>query len=492
MQFSEFNLNNDLIKGIEEAGYAECTEVQQATLEHTLAGKDVFVQSQTGTGKTAAFLISLFECITREDDRSSALVITPTRELAVQIAEEAKLLSLYLDFNIATIFGGTGYASQQRAIEKGVDILIGTPGRIIDMSNKKILNLHRFSYTVIDEADRMFDMGFVQDIQKILGRLPKRGARQTMLFSATLTPAVKRLAAGLMNNPEEVHIAAENITVDAINQQLYHVGSSEKMNLLLGILKKSDAQRVLIFVNMKHTAEEVAQRLIGNGLDAQYLTGDLPQRRRLRCIEQFKNNELPILVATDVAARGIHVDDLELVINYDIPMHAENYVHRIGRTARAGKSGNAIMLACETFVEFLAPVEAFIKMKIPSQVAEEELYLQDATAGKSFKRARRTSGQRSSSERRHSNRGSSHNRKPRSKQHSKGSRKGSSTPQHSDKNQLRKQAEKNTGRRHGKRIDNSRKQEHAKRPERSVKAEGKPVEKQHKKGLFSKVLSLFR
>ena len=397
MQFSEFKLMPDILKGIDEAGYSECTVVQQETLQHTLSGRDVFVQSQTGTGKTAAFLVSLFELMARSGEKEQALVISPTRELAVQIAEEAKLLSLYLDLNIVTVYGGVGYTPQIRAIEAGADILIGTPGRLIDMSDKKMLNLHQFSYLVIDEADRMFDMGFVQDIQTILYRLPSRQSRQTMLFSATLSTAVKQLAAKSMNEPTEVHIESENITVDAIDQQLYHVGSSQKMELLLGILKKFNVSRTLIFVNMKHMAEELAERLKGNGLAADYLTGDLPQRQRLRRIEMFKNNELPILIATDVAARGLHIDDLELVVNFDIPMHNENYVHRIGRTARAGKSGHAITLACETYVEFLAPIEEFIKMKIPSIIAEEELYIPDATAGKSFRRNRRSSSERGGS-----------------------------------------------------------------------------------------------
>jgi ATP-dependent RNA helicase RhlB len=400
MQFSEFNLSEDLQKGIVEAGYAECTEVQHETLVHTLTGKDVFVQSQTGTGKTAAFLISLFELIERGPEREKAIIISPTRELAVQIAEEAKLLSLYLDFNIVTMFGGVGYNQQLKAIADGIDILIGTPGRLIDMSNRRMLNLHQFNYVVIDEADRMFDMGFVHDIQTILYKLPSKESRQTMLFSATLTPAVKHLASGSMKDPVEVHIVSQNVTVDAINQQVYHVGSAEKMSLLLGLLKKYGSGRALIFVNMKHMAEEIADRLKGNGYKAEYLTGDLAQGQRQRRIDQFKNNELPLLIATDVAARGIHVDDLELVINYDIPMHSENYVHRIGRTARAGKTGHAITLACETFVEFLAPIEKFINMKLPSTVAEDELYLPDLTAGKNYRRKRRPSGSGDSGPRR--------------------------------------------------------------------------------------------
>lgn len=400
MQFSEFNLTGNLLRGIEEAGYAQCTDVQQETLSHTLAGKDVFVQSQTGTGKTAAFLISLFELIERGEERENVLIVSPTRELAVQIAEEARLLSLYLDYNVATMYGGVSYSRQEKAIAEGIDILIGTPGRLIDMSNKRTLNLHQFNYAVIDEADRMFDMGFVHDIQTILRRLPPRKTRQTMLFSATLSYEVKRLAKGSMNDPVEVHIASENVTVDTINQTVYHVGSAQKMSLLLGILKKFDTSRTLIFVNMKHTAEEVAERLCGNGFTAEYLTGDLAQRQRQRRIDRFKNNELPILVATDVAARGIHVDDLELVVNYDIPMHSENYVHRVGRTARVGKTGHAVTLACETFVEFLAPIEKFIMMKLPSAVAEEELYCEDATAGKNYRRSRRRpSAERSGSRR---------------------------------------------------------------------------------------------
>ncbi|MBN1308245.1 MAG: DEAD/DEAH box helicase [Chitinispirillaceae bacterium] len=394
MHFSEFKITPDLLKGIEEAGYAECTEVQRETLLHTLSGRDVFVQSQTGTGKTAAFLVSLFELMERGAEKEKALIISPTRELAVQIAEEAKLLSTYLDYSIATMFGGVGFNGQMRAIADGIDLLIGTPGRLIDMSNRRMLNLRQYGYVVIDEADRMFDMGFVHDVQTILRRLPGREARQTMLFSATLGDDVKRLAALSMNDPAEVHIAAENVTVDTINQLVYHVGSSQKTELLIGILKKYGTGRALIFVNMKHMAEEVAERLRGNGFDAEHLTGDLAQRQRQRRIDRFKNNELPVLVATDVAARGIHVEDLELVVNYDIPMHSENYVHRIGRTARLGKSGYAITLACETYVEFLAPVEAFIRMKIPSAIAEEDLYLPDATAGKKFGRARRSSGRK--------------------------------------------------------------------------------------------------
>jgi ATP-dependent RNA helicase RhlB len=488
MHFSEFNLTGNLIRGIEEAGYAQCTEVQQETLSHTLSGKDVFVQSQTGTGKTAAFLISLFELIERGEEREKALIVSPTRELAVQIAEEARLLSLYLDFNVATIYGGVSYSRQEKAIAEGIDILIGTPGRLIDMSNRRTLNLHQFNYAVIDEADRMFDMGFVHDIQTILRRLPSRTTRQTMLFSATLTSAVKHLAKGSMNDPVEVHIASENVTVDTINQTVYHVGSTEKMSLLLGVLRQFDASRTLIFVNMKHTAEEVAQRLSGNGFTAEFLTGDLAQRQRQRRIDLFKNNELPILVATDVAARGIHVDDLELVVNYDIPMHSENYVHRIGRTARAGKSGHAVTLACETFVEFLAPIEQFIKMKLPSAVAAEELYHKDETAGKNYRRSRRSSSSRPSGNRRKQRLNDRTHRKK-----DFGGRKSEKKGAGASGKQF---AQKEKSVRGG---DTGRKKRRSDRQQAtSQTTPGKPAERRRrtapppKKGLLSKVISFFR
>lgn len=388
-QFSEFSLSPNLLRSISDAGFIECTEVQIETLSHTLSGKDVFVQSQTGTGKTAAFLISIFELMERSDEREKALVIVPTRELALQIEAEARLLSVHQKISTLTVFGGVGYYHQEKNLSAGVDIVIGTPGRLIDLSDKRILNLHKFTYAVIDEADRLFDMGFFADIRKILGRMPKKNIRQTMLFSATLSFSVKQLASSYMNNPVEVAIKTDNITVHTINQQLFHVGSAEKFKLLLGVLRKYNSTRTLIFTNTKNMCEEVARRLELNGFTARYLTGDLPQRERENRVNQFKENHLPILVATDVAARGLHVDDLELIINYDIPQYCENYVHRIGRTARAGKSGTAITLACERLIEHLEPIEKFIAMKIPSSVADEELYADDKSIGKKYRSKKR-------------------------------------------------------------------------------------------------------
>ncbi len=384
--FSDFHLNDKLLKSIDDTGFTHCTPIQEQALSYTLQGNDLFAQSQTGTGKTAAFLISIFEIIQRSEYREQALVLVPTRELAVQIETEAKLLSIHLGYSILSVFGGVGYEQQERVLRSSVDLVVGTPGRIIDLSNKGTLKLKDFTIGVIDEADRMFDMGFVADIKKIIGRMPHKQVRQTMLFSATLDFSVKRLAEEYMYNPAEITIAPETKTVTNIEQILYHVGTSDKVKLLLGMIEKYNAPRMIVFSNTKRMCEELAGRLKYNGIDADFLTGDLPQKKRQQIIDRFKKHELPVLVATDVAARGIHIDDLELVINYDIPQHSENYVHRIGRTARAGKSGTALTFACEIFVEYLEPVEEYVKMKIPSTVACDEDFGADASDGKNWRK----------------------------------------------------------------------------------------------------------
>ncbi len=474
MQFSEFSLSTNLLRSIEEAGFTECTDVQAETLTHTLSGKDVFVQSQTGTGKTAAFLFSLFELMEKSEERERALIIVPTRELAVQIEAEAKLLSLHQEFSVIAIYGGVGYYRQEKALAEGVEIVIGTPGRLIDLSDKGILNLHKYCYAVIDEADRLFDMGFFGDIRKILGRMPKKRIRQTMLFSATLSFSVKQLASDYMKNPEEVLIETETITVHNINQQLFHVGSAEKMKLLIGILSKYDFNRALIFTNTKQMCEEVAGRLHLNGFTAEYLTGDLPQGERQKRIDGFKQNRIPILVATDVAARGLHIDDLELIVNYDIPQYCENYVHRIGRTARAGKSGTAVTLACERMVEHLAPIEKFIDMKIPSSVADEELYAVDRSAGKSYRRRKRAPHQGSRPQQgkgRYQKRG----QRPKKDHRKEG------PPQKQGKHYRKKSIQKAT------------KPKNVEAPQKpQVKAPEKPQVRKRKRGLVSKVMSIFK
>ncbi len=382
MKFIELNLERNLLKGIEDAGFVECTKVQEATFTHTLKGKDVCVQSQTGTGKTAAFLITIFHLLLAgEVKKKKALIIAPTRELADQIEKEAKLLGRHLNFTIGSFYGGVGYVKQEKLVAQGVDIIIGTPGRLIDFNQSRKLDFRQIGILVIDEADRLFDMGFLPDIRKMLKKMPKYDQRMTMLFSATLSHRARELAWEHMNNPKEIALSQEQITVEGITQELYHVGAQEKISLLLGILNKEKPKSTLIFTNTKHAAVEVATRLSRNGYPCEYIIGDLPQNKRNKIIEGLKSGQIPLLVATNVAARGLHVDDLDLVLNYDLPEDCEDYVHRIGRTARAGKSGKAISLACEKYIYGLESIESYTKMPIPVMWADKELFIPDKSAG---------------------------------------------------------------------------------------------------------------
>ena len=390
MNFSELNLSPKLMDGINGAGFIACTEVQERVIPLALAGYDVCVQSQTGTGKTAAFLLSLFEIMEKSEYREFALIVVPTRELAAQIEKEAKLLGRNLPYNIASIYGGVGYKEQEENLRLGTEILIGTPGRLIDMHNKGTLRLDKYHFAVIDEADRMFDMGFYQDIRKIFKSLPKKDFRQTMLFSATMSFKCQILAQDFMRAPINIAINPEVITVDKIEQKLYHISSADKFKLMLGILKKSPEKRAIVFCNMKSLCDELSSRLNINEITAMQLTGDMGQSHREKAIEHFKHGEISVLVATDIAARGIHVDNLELVINYDIPMDAENYIHRIGRTARAGKDGIAYTFACEHFVEYLPPIEERIEKKIPSIVACSEDFAEDLSVGVAWHKPKNT------------------------------------------------------------------------------------------------------
>ena len=370
-------------------GFEECTEIQELTMAHSLKGRDVLGQSQTGTGKTAAFLITIFQLFlnTRlsEDTNegpggekfSSALIIVPTRELAVQIQKEAEAIGKYLSFSIGSFYGGVGYKEQFDIIKKGVDIIIATPGRLIDLMNSKKIDLKDTDILVIDEADRLFDMGFMPDVRKIVRKLPPPQKRMTMLFSATLPLRIRQLAWEHMRDPIELEIDPENPTVDTVVQELYHVGKTDKVRLILGLLSREKPDNTLVFTNTKFRAVELSERLELNGYRARYIIGDLPQKKRMKTINDMKSGSIPILIATDVAARGLHIDDLDLVINYDIPQDPENYVHRIGRTARAGKTGKAISLACEEFVFGLEPIEELIDMKIPSVWPEESLFIED-------------------------------------------------------------------------------------------------------------------
>lgn len=417
MEFKEFNFNEKVLKGTEAAQYIECMPVQEQVFPHTLAGKDILVQSQTGSGKTAAFLLTILNHIAESPAEKpvKALIVVPTRELAVQIEDDAKLLSeAFKQIQVGSFYGGVGYNQQEAMLSNGVDIIIGTPGRLIDFSKSNKIDCKEFTHVVIDEADRLFDMGFYPDIRHILNLMVAKESRQTMLFSATLSTRVRNLAWEFMNEPATVEIEPENVTVDEIRQELYHVSRNEKFDMLLYLLSKHNLDNALIFTNTKIRAVEVAKRLELNGYHIFFLNGDLPQRKRLKIIEKMKSGEIKFLVATDVAARGIHVDNLQLVINYDIPEDFENYVHRIGRTARAGNTGLAITLACEEFVYGLEAIQDYIGMKIPvGWLEEQELesvedkskginfrtLIKGTDAEKTYSRSRSPSGSRSSGNR---------------------------------------------------------------------------------------------
>lgn len=383
MKFTEFSLNENLQKGIENAGYVECTPVQEQVLKSSLEGRDLYVQSQTGTGKTAAYLVSVIQELLSRPDVSGrkALIMVPTRELAVQVQDEAEKLCSASGLVCGSFYGGVGYDRQVAALKKGVDIMIGTPGRVIDLNEGGQMDLSSVAFLVIDEADRMFDMGFYPDLRTLIKVIPAAEKRQTMLFSATLNSYVKNLAWEYTRDPAEITIEAQNITVDEIDQELLHVSSDDKMKLLLGIISAEKPESLIIFCNTKRTCEVVAKRLRRNGYESEFIIGDLPQSKRLAIMESFKAGKVKCLVATDVAARGIDVNDLAMVINYDLPNEAENYVHRIGRTARAGKSGKAYTFCSEQDVYSLPAIERYIEKQIPSRVADESMFCEDKSAG---------------------------------------------------------------------------------------------------------------
>ncbi len=390
MEFLELNLHPDLQKGIDEAGFTTCMPVQEMVFAHSLSGEDIYAQSQTGTGKTAAFLISIMQRIMTDPELRTrkVLVLTPTRELAIQIESDAKKLGKYLPISTGAFYGGVSYGPQVDMLRADVQIIIGTPGRVIDLLQQGKMLFKDVGFLVIDEADRMFDMGFIDDLRKLLRYLPSAERRQTYLFSATLGLRVKDLAWEYMREPKEISIEPEKVTVELVTQELYHVGSHEKLSLLLGLLERERPESCLIFCNQKFMVEELARRLKINGFDCEFIMGDLPQARRSEVIERLKAGKIRILVATDVAARGLDVEALELVVNYDVPEDAESYVHRIGRTARAGKAGKAITLACEKFVYGLYYIEKYLGSKIPVMPFDEALLLEDRSSGMRFSRDR--------------------------------------------------------------------------------------------------------
>ena len=378
--FHELNLAPQLMKAIAELGFTHLTPVQQTALPEALAGKDIAGQGRTGTGKTATFLITIIQRLLahapkpgRKLHHPRALIIAPTRELVVQIHEDAKKLARHTELRLHAVYGGIDYEKQQRQFDKGVDILIGTPGRLIDFLKKRCYSLRLAEMLVIDEADRMFDLGFIRDLRFLLRRMPKYHERQSLLFSATLSHRVLELAYEHMNNPLLLRAESGDITASGVSECLFHTAMEEKLPLLVHLLQQEDVKRGMIFVNEKRTGEAVAMALARYGFLVGILSGDVRQKKRMRILKDFSEGRLHLLVATDVASRGLHIDDVTHVYNYDLPEEAENYVHRIGRTARAGATGKAISFSCERYCFGLPDIEAYIGHSIPVRSIEDHM-----------------------------------------------------------------------------------------------------------------------
>ena len=420
-RFEDMGLEPALLQGVREAGFARCTPIQAQALPLALAGRDVAGQARTGTGKTAAFLIAAMNRVlaaaadpdpdaqgpagpsSRSDgavtvsgsgtdvpaERSSGaarggppcrpriFIVAPTRELAIQIHKDAEVIGRHTGLAMGVVYGGTGYERQRRMIEGGLDILIGTPGRLIDYHRQRLYDLRSVEVFVLDEADRMFDLGFIRDIRYLLRRLRPPAKRLSFLFSATLSQRVLELAYEHMNNTTLIDTRPpDRVVVDEVTQRLFHVGVDEKIPLLIGLLRDPGVERAIVFVNTRQMADRLGSALEGNGFASAVLSGDVPQRRRLALLERFHAGSVSFLVATDVAARGLHIPGVTHVFNFDLPQDPEDYVHRIGRTARVGEKGEAVSLACERFVYSLVDIEELLGMRIPTERVDESMLVE--------------------------------------------------------------------------------------------------------------------
>lgn len=376
LRFDSLALPDTVARGVREAGFEYCTPIQEAALPIALGGRDVAGQAQTGTGKTAAYLLVVFSRLLEhpEDrrDQPRALIVAPTRELAIQIHRDAEQLGAATGLRLGLAYGGVDYDKQRLEIEAGVDILIGTPGRLIDYFKKKVFNLKSVRAVVLDEADRMFDLGFIKDIRFLLRRCPPPDQRQSMLFSATLAYKVTELAYEHMNNPELIKVEASQVTARNIDERVYFPANPEKLPLLVNLLRSGKDYHAMVFTNTRRAAADVEHILKANGFNVAMLSGNVPQQKRQKLLERFHKGEISILVATDVAARGLHIPDVSHVFNYDLPQDAEDYVHRIGRTARLGATGSAISFACETYAFHLPEIEDFIGHRLPQASVEPD------------------------------------------------------------------------------------------------------------------------
>ncbi len=396
-RFTEFALEPQLLQGLADAGFEYCTKIQAQALPVALAGQDVAGQAQTGTGKTAAFLLAIFNHLLTHPRPESAgplstraVVLAPTRELAIQIHRDAQILGRATGLKLGLVYGGTGYQEQRETLAGGVDVLIGTPGRLIDYFKQQVFDLNAVQVLVLDEADRMFDLGFIKDIRYVLRRMPPPTERLNLLFSATLSHRVNELGYEHMNNPEEIKIDADVIVAERLLEEVYYPANTEKLPLLLGLMRQTAGDRVLIFSNMRVTCDRLGRALKQQGYTAAVLSGDVPQQKREQLLNAFKEGKRQVLVATDVAARGLHIPSVSHVINYDLPQDPEDYVHRIGRTARAGASGHAISFACEDHAFSLLDIEQYIGHPLARQEISEAVLEQPTRSRPSSDKPRKS------------------------------------------------------------------------------------------------------
>lgn len=406
VSFDSLSLQPPLREAIRKMGFEYCTPIQGQSLVHTLAGHDVTGRAQTGTGKTAAFLITIINDLLSNpvEERylaePRALVVAPTRELAIQIANDAKQLTQFTDLHTVTLVGGEDYQKQNRALDaKPVDIVVATPGRLLDFVQNDNLYLGLIELLVLDEADRMLDMGFIPQVRQVVSRTPKKDCRQTLLFSATFTPMIMDLASRWAMDPIMVEIEPEKVAADAVNQIVYLVTTADKYNLLYNILSEPGTEKVMVFSNRRDQVRKLADNLHRNGIDCGLLSGEIAQNKRINTLDAFKSNKLRVLVATDVAGRGLHISDVTHVVNYTLPEEADDYVHRIGRTGRAGAIGTSISFACEEDSFLLPDIEEKLGMKLDCTHPETHLLEKAPSFTRSPKFKAKDSGNSKSSRR---------------------------------------------------------------------------------------------
>lgn len=406
-KFTDFNLHSSIVNALANKGFHNCTPIQAMTLPFTVAGRDVAGQAQTGTGKTLAFLISTFNHLLSHPAQTQphqprAIILAPTRELAIQIHADAQSLEKETQLQTGLAYGGEDYEKQKKVFESGIDILIGTTGRIMDFVKKGSINLNAIQVVVLDEADRMFDLGFIKDIRWLYRQMPPATERLNLLFSATLSFKVQDLAFEHMNNPEYIEIEPTQKTGHRIKEELFYPSNEDKMRLLQTLIEEEWPDRCIIFSNTKHRCEEIWGHLVADGHRVGLLTGDIPQKKRIRILDDFTKGNLDILVATDVAARGLHIPEVTHVFNYDLPDDCEDYVHRIGRTGRAGASGHSISLACEQYALNLPAIETYIGHAIPVSRYDHDALLTELPPAKRLNRSRNSSSFRRTNNRRNS------------------------------------------------------------------------------------------